>query len=280
MRLSKVLILYLYFRKEVSIVNFNEYMYKRNLSVYSYPENVKSYNIRSKNTQRVRALQKPEIAILKDIESQIRNKKLLDIGVGGGRTTEHLINISKDYIGVDYSPNMIKECKKEFPNIDFRVCDARDMSIFDNETFDFILFSFAGIDHCSNEDRMKILKEVFRILKPDGYFAFSTHNRDCKIFNKFRFIKRGTLIKTLYHNIKGLFNYLRNKRYCKCFDNYSIISHFGLDYSLLLYSISLNDQINQLREAGFEGDIKAYDFEGNIITHGCGHMWIYYCMKK
>lgn len=260
--------------------SLNEYMDKNNLDTYSDPEYVRSYNISLNNTKRARSLQNPEIAIFKDIESNIRNKKILDIGVGGGRTTIHLTKLTNDYIGIDYSEMMIKDCKKEFPNIDFRVCDARDLSIFSNDTFDFVLFSFGGIDHCSDNDRLLILREIHRILKPHGYFAFSTHNRDCKIFNKFVIMKRKTIIETIYHNIKSIKNYLRNKKYCKDFGSYSIINHFGLDYSLLLYAIRLKDQVNQLSAAGFMGDVKAYDFEGDIITDSSKHMWIYYCVGK
>jgi Methylase involved in ubiquinone/menaquinone biosynthesis len=262
--------------------NFNEYMHRKNQSVYSDPAIVRSYNISAANAQKVRALQKPEIAILKSIEKDIINKKILDIGIGGGRTTRHLVNISSDYIGIDYSLNMINECKKTFSNsnIDLRVCDARNMSIFDDEMFDFILFSYNGIDYSSNYDRLLILSEVLRLLKPKGYFAFSTHNKNCGKFNKFIITGRSTFIKTVYHNIKGLMNYLRNRRYCKYFEGYSIINDFGLDYSLLTYYINLNDQVRQLREIGFKGDIKAYDFEGNMATDNCRHMWIYYCVRK
>ena len=260
--------------------SFDEYMYRKNLGVYSNPINVNSYNIRSKNIRRVKLLQKPEIAIFSEIRNKIAGGKILDIGIGGGRTIEHLLNISKDYTGIDYSENMINECQKEFPDIDLRVCDARDMSAFDNEAFDFILFSFAGIDHVTNEDRKLILREIFRILKPDGYFSFSTHNRDYKYFNRFTIVRWETLTKTVYHNAKGLINFLINKKYCKSFEDHAIVNHSGFDYSLLLYSVSLKDQIDQLKETGFKGAVKVYDFDGNIVTGYSEHKWLYYCVGK
>ena len=53
----------------------------------------------------------------------VENKKVLDLGVGTGRTTEILLPQSKEYIGTDYSPNGITICKNKFPNGKFIVND-------------------------------------------------------------------------------------------------------------------------------------------------------------
>ena len=90
-----------------------------------------------------RQLQKPEETILNIFKSELRYLKMLDIGVGSGRTTHHFANLTKEYIGIDYSENMIKACQKIFKNssktISFKICDARSMKNFDNNCFDFIL---------------------------------------------------------------------------------------------------------------------------------------------
>ena len=39
---------------------------------------------------------------------------LLDIGVGGGRTTQHLAPPAKRYVGVDYSAGMVALCQQRF----------------------------------------------------------------------------------------------------------------------------------------------------------------------
>jgi SAM-dependent methyltransferase len=105
---------------------------------------------------------------------------MLDLGVGGGRTTVHFADKVSEYVGVDYSESMIVECRNRFagcpPQISFRVCDARSMDLFEAESFDFILFSHNGIDYVSHEDRLQILKEIRRVGKPGGSFCFSTHN--------------------------------------------------------------------------------------------------------
>jgi ubiquinone/menaquinone biosynthesis C-methylase UbiE len=105
---------------------------------------------------------------------------VLDIGVGGGRTTLHLAKKAKAYVGVDYSSEMIDACQKRFEqsctNAEFRVCDVRDLTEFVDGEFDFTLFSFNGIDAIPRLDRMKAFSEIRRVTRPGGYFAFSTHN--------------------------------------------------------------------------------------------------------
>lgn len=120
-------------------------------------------------------LQKPEQVILDKLKNKLKDMKMLDIGVGTGRTTLHFANLVKKYIGIDYSKELIDICKKRFSNLNFKVCDARNMEIFENNSFDFILFSYNGLDCVSHEDRLKILYEIIRICKNEGYFCFSTH---------------------------------------------------------------------------------------------------------
>lgn len=125
-------------------------------------------------------LQKSEETVLNFLKNDLAGMKMLDIGVGGGRTTLHFAKLVREYIGIDCSEEMIAACQKRFSNhsehISFQVCDVRNMTVFENHTFDFILFSFNGIDYISHEDRLKAFAEIKRILKSGGYFCFSSHN--------------------------------------------------------------------------------------------------------
>jgi ubiquinone/menaquinone biosynthesis C-methylase UbiE len=62
---------------------------------------------------------------------------MLDIGVGGGRTTKYFFPLAKEYVGIDYSPEMIQACKKKFPELRFEVADVRNLSLFGDGHFDF-----------------------------------------------------------------------------------------------------------------------------------------------
>lgn len=125
-------------------------------------------------------LQPAEKAIFDLLYDRLPSMKMLDIGVGGGRTTKHFAPIVADYIGIDYSAEMIAACKQRFDTACqtalFEVCDARDLSRFQDNSFDFILFSFNGIDYMSHADRLTVFQEVRRVGKPGSYFCFSSHN--------------------------------------------------------------------------------------------------------
>jgi ubiquinone/menaquinone biosynthesis C-methylase UbiE len=123
-------------------------------------------------------LQKPEETVLKKLKIELKNMRMLDIGIGGGRTTCHFASLTKEYVGIDYARNMIKACKRRFKfpkEISFLTCDVRFLP-FKDGYFDFILFSFNGIDLMSYEDRLTALKEIKRVGKENGYFCFSAHN--------------------------------------------------------------------------------------------------------
>ncbi|HUN43594.1 MAG TPA: class I SAM-dependent methyltransferase [Acetobacteraceae bacterium] len=70
---------------------------------------------------------------------------ILDIGVGGGRTTPLMRAISTNYCGIDYIPEMVAIARRRFPDADFRVMDAREMD-FHNGRFALTTFSYNGID--------------------------------------------------------------------------------------------------------------------------------------
>ena len=109
--------------------------------------------------------------------------QILDIGCGAGRTTIGLYKLGYHLVeGLDLSEAMIVQARrisKELNyNITFRVGDAACLD-YDDETFKAALFSFNGIMQIpGRKNRIKVLKEIKRILKPEGYFLFTTHDRD------------------------------------------------------------------------------------------------------
>jgi SAM-dependent methyltransferase len=102
---------------------------------------------------------------------------ILDLGVGGGRTTTALSAIAGRYIGVDYAPEMVALCRKKFPDLEFHVGEAGDLSAFGNMSFDAVVMAFNGMDYASpDKSRFRSLTEIGRILKPGGVLIFSSHN--------------------------------------------------------------------------------------------------------
>src|SRR3954449_13496810 len=80
-------------------------------------------------------LEQSERVIVSRIGYEFAGKHILDLGVGAGRTTPFLLDISKNYIGIDFSPGMIAACQARYPMVSFAVGDVRDLSRFAVSSF-------------------------------------------------------------------------------------------------------------------------------------------------
>jgi ubiquinone/menaquinone biosynthesis C-methylase UbiE len=102
---------------------------------------------------------------------------ILDLGVGGGRTTPYLSSIAGRYVGADYAAAMTVTCQKKFPHLEFHTADAADLSRFAMSSFDAVVMAYNGIDNLiPDESRRGAWREIHRVLKPKGVLVFSSHN--------------------------------------------------------------------------------------------------------
>lgn len=103
-------------------------------------------------------------------------RMVLDLGCGYGRTTVALKDRGYDVVGADIVERMVAGARVERPDIDYRVMDACEIG-FPDDAFDYVLFSFNGIDCILPESRrLQAMKEMLRVLKPGGMAVFSSHN--------------------------------------------------------------------------------------------------------
>lgn len=233
--------------------------------------------------QNIEGLFEPEKVLFDKFLPVIRNSKILDIGIGGGRTTRHLLEISDDYTGVDYVAEFAEDTGKKYPEARILCADARDMKEFGNETFDFVLFSYNGIDSVSHEDRLKILEEIYRVLKTGGIFMFSSHNRNYKNFNKLPWRQKiefnADFFKFFAYCLYHLPNHFKMRKYEIFTEEYAMVNDGDYRYSLLLYYIAVDKQIKQLADVGFK-DIEVYDMKGNMVKSHTSQHWLYYTARK
>ncbi len=233
--------------------------------------------------QNTEVLTKAETVLFEKLSPKIKDSKILDIGVGGGRTTKYLLPLSRDYTGVDYVAQYAEETGEKYPDANVLWGDARDLKDFEDETFDFVLFSFNGLDSVSNDDRLKALKEIFRVLKTGGIFMFSSHNRDYQYFNKFPWQQKihfslSYLIFNL-HCLYHLPNHFKLKKHEIHTEDYAVINDGDHRYSLLLYYINIEKQIKQLNNIGFS-EIEAFNADGEMVKKDVTSHSNYYLARK
>ncbi len=209
----------------------------------------------------------PEQVIFDKLRDNLRGWDVLDIGVGGGRTTHHLHDRCGSYIGIDYSFEMVKQVRSRFKNCDLRQEDARNLSKFKTNSFDLVIFSFNGIDYVGHEDRVSIFFEIQRVLKPGGHFVFSSHNRDFSGVAQFgwrSYLSTDSVrifAKKVLNLIPSILDHYRLKDYETQEDEYALINDD--DSCFITYYISPTAQISQLERLGF-GKTEAYSLDGSL----------------
>lgn len=217
----------------------------------------------------------PEQTILRLLSPELRNARMLDLGVGGGRTTLHFAECVREYVGADYSDTMIRECKKRFAaspsSLSFVECDARSLQMFASGSFDFILFSCNGIDSVNHADRLTILEEIRRVGTPGGWFCFSSHNlnfaarlfaSDNAIGRNAGFAKRGfkRLVWRFVYNWRISASALQHSPHI-------LITEPAHSRRVATYYIRPEEQLNQLREHFANVRVFSFASGSEILTN-------------
>ena len=144
---------------------------------YSSKELVKRYTELAQNF----GLWKSEEFIFKKF---LKNSDcIIDVGCGAGRTTEGLYKLGfTNIIGTDISKALIKQAKQRAKEKGYRISYFVDdiiASKFKNASCDAVVFSYNGLMTIpGRENRIKAVQEISRILKPNGIFIFTTHDRE------------------------------------------------------------------------------------------------------
>lgn len=230
-------------------------------------------------------LQKPEKTILEILKDQLPHSRMLDIGIGLGRTTFHFAPLVKEYIGVDYSYEMVKTCRAIFQdaatNVSIRMGDVRLMQEYASNSFDIVLFSFNGIDYTSDEDRQLAFEEIKRVGKKGGWFVFSTHNLNY-ISNLYS-IKYGSGPKYFLYQCYRYFRLLYENGLPGKYLNKdaAFINDGAHKFRFKTYYIKPQVQIEQLERMGFK-NIRLFslksgsELDTDRLNGAAGDSWIYY----
>lgn len=121
--------------------------------------------------------------------------KILELGCGTGRISFGLWKLGyRSLFATDFSKPMIKRAnlinQKLKTEISFFVEDARSTS-FSNESIDGAIFGFNGLMQIpGRENRQEVIREMYRVLKNESFFVFTTHDRSMNKWKKFWALER------------------------------------------------------------------------------------------
>lgn len=115
-------------------------------------------------------LEQPMMAKL--LRDRVRSKKVLDLGCGSGLFTSKLKKWGADVAGVDFSQGMLEIARTQQPDIKFFKANLTRLP-FPSGSFDIVASSLV-LHYLKNPKT--VCKEVWRVLKPCGYFVFSMHH--------------------------------------------------------------------------------------------------------
>lgn len=166
----------------------------------------------------------------------LKGRKLLDLGCGGGQTSVFFAKKGAVVTGVDFSKKQIEFAKalakSKKTKILFQQSNIEDLSLFKNYSYDLVNSSHT-IHYV--EDLQKCFNEVFRVIKPGGKFVFSVSHP----FNHITENENGCLVVKRNYFKKGRYKW--NWEYPKK----------GLKYSMYLFIRRISDYFSALRKSGF-----------------------------
>jgi SAM-dependent methyltransferase len=240
---------------------------------------------------RATGLMPAELAVFAEAWRSISGGRVLDIGVGGGRTVPYLQGPAGSYVAIDYADAMVAACRARHPGVDVRLGDARDLAGLDDRSFDFAFFSYNSIDYMAVEDRRSVYAAVARVLRTGGAFGLCSHNiRTIRRFpsrfalpeiawtgSPFRMGAR--LARASLEAARGFSNFRRLRRQERQGEGFAVINDRVHAFSMLVVHVDPVWQVAELERAGFI-DVKVFDQRGRPADpRSIRDPWVHYLAR-
>jgi SAM-dependent methyltransferase len=117
----------------------------------------------------------------KEQKINITDKRILDLGSGTGRNANYLAGLGNSVVGLEISPTAAsiaeKRAKELDLEVDYKLQSIGDKYPFQDSDFDLIIDVMSS-NSLSEKERDVYLEEVYRVLKPDGFFFVRALSRD------------------------------------------------------------------------------------------------------
>lgn len=217
-----------------------------------------------------RTLRAPEISLLIRYRDALAGR-VLELGCGGGRISGYLIDIADQFYGLDISATMVAHCRQMYPRGHFEQGDLRDLSRYEQDSFQAICAPFNVLDVLDDAERRDVLSAIHRLLVKDGLLIMSSHNLAYapRIPRPTQVLSRDPLMtaKRLVRLPRRTRNWKRLQPLQQNAPDHAVLVDQAHDYSILHYYIGRDQQQHQLAELGFEM-LDCLDLEGRSVGPG------------
>lgn len=106
----------------------------------------------------------------------LKKGRVLDIGSGKGHHVHLLNKAGYEAEGVDISPSMIESSKEKYKQYTFKNGDVMESMLYPANSFSTVTCMYFTIYYI--KDKNQFLQNVYRWLRPGGYFVVHLVNRD------------------------------------------------------------------------------------------------------
>lgn len=139
--------------------------------------------------------------------SELKGRKVLEIGCGMGTMLEQFASHGADVAGIDLTPTAVEMTKKRFELRGLmgtiQEGDAENLE-FPDASFDFV-FSWGVIHH--TPDTQKAVEEIYRVLRPGGKASVMIYHKNSIFYYYHVLFKKGVLmLEFLKHSKQKILN--------------------------------------------------------------------------
>jgi ubiquinone/menaquinone biosynthesis C-methylase UbiE len=207
---------------------------------------------------------------------------VLDIGVGGGRTTGVLAGIASTYVGLDLSLEMLDLARRRFPGQDLREGNAVDLRGLPDAAHDLVVFSFNGLDALDHSRRGAALAAMARVTRPGGRVVFSSLNLDGASFDERPWRVAGGLLSPRFRFhladaarhprtvVRSVRNYRRTRQRAEDGSGWALRPLRAHEFRFLVHFATMEETVAEAAAAGLEV-VAAYADDGRELAPDTAH---------
>lgn len=116
---------------------------------------------------------------------------MLDVSIGSGSASLQVADLGVQLSGSDLNKAMLARCKKKAADkglsVNLKCCDFREVAEQFDGLFDCVASTGNSLPYVSNQDVLKAMEQMDKLVKPGGYLYYEIRNWDKILRDKPRF---------------------------------------------------------------------------------------------